>query len=184
MGKWLVVVALSCGMALPARAELDPTSQDKIFGWNYAVLRDRATGELTSHASLQDLGGGGFVSIDCAPVPAGKPAVFVIISPRESLGRDGEPGRIVYRVAGSPAIQSKGTFHQAVHKDQVATYILPSVAPDPPRMLRRMTQGTTMNVELSPQTPSVVVNLHFHIGDVKVLYRRMEKDCPGFTKTF
>ncbi|MBV9251378.1 MAG: hypothetical protein JO227_19275 [Acetobacteraceae bacterium] len=81
-------------------------------------------------------------------------------------------------------MQSGGTFRKAVWKGELATYILPDAARELPRMLRTMTQGPSMEVEVSPKIASLAVNLHFPIGDVKPLYHRIEKDCPGFIKSF
>ena len=184
MRKWLVVTALLCGVAPNAWARLNETSHDEVAGWNYALLKDDHTGDLTSNASLTDLGGHGFMSIGCAPVAHGQPAVFLLISPQDSIGLDGEPGRIVYRVGGQAAVESGGTFRKAVWKGEVATYILPGEANALPRMLRGMTRGASMEIELSPKTPNAGVDLRFRIGDVKLIFKRIEKDCPGFIKTF
>ena len=184
MQKWLAAAVFLCGMATNGWARLNATAHDEIAGWKYTVLKDDVTGEKTLDANLADLGGRGFMSLGCAPVAAGKPTVFLIISPREVVGVDGEPGRIVYRVGERPAVQSGGTFRKAVWRGQPATYILPEGANELPRMLRRMTQGPSMEVEVAPSIPALAVNLRFRIGNVKTLYNRIEKDCPGFTKTF
>ena len=184
MRKWLAIGLLSCGVFTQAWARLDPTAQDAIAGWNYALLKDDTTGQLTSDANLTDAGGRGFMSIGCARVTGRKPAVFILISPQESLGLDGEPGRITYRVGKQAPVQSGGTFRKAVWKGQLATYILPETAKALPRMLRTMTEGPSMEVQVSPKIASLAVQLHFPIGDVKLLYHRIEKDCPGFIKSF
>ena len=184
MGKWVTVIAFSCGMVTNAWASMNVTAHDEIANWSYALLNDDITGELTSDAYVTDLAGRGFMSIGCAPITAGKPAVFIIISSREALGLEGEPGRITYRVGKQPAVKSAATFRKAVRKGQLATYILIEIPKELPRMLRNMTQGPSMEVELSPKVPALTVNLRFPIGDVRPLYRRMEKDCPGFLKTF